>query len=80
LHVTPDAASGGPLALVRSGDRVALSVSRRKLELQVGEDELNRRRAGLAQTARPHRGYAKLYADHVLQADQGCDFDFLRGP
>ena len=80
LHVTPDAASGGPLALVRSGDRIALSVSRRKLELQVGEDELNRRRASLVQTVRPHRGYAKLYADHVLQADQGCDFDFLRGP
>jgi len=80
LHVTPDAASGGTLALVRSGDRIQMSVSRRKLELLVGDDELNRRRAGLTQTARPHRGYAKLYADHVLQADQGCDFDFLRGP
>jgi dihydroxy-acid dehydratase len=80
LHVAPDAASGGPLALVRSGDRIALSVSRRKLDLLVGEEELNRRRGGLAQTVRPPRGYAKLYADHVLQADQGCDFDFLRGP
>ena len=80
LHVTPDAASGGPLALVRSGDRIALSVSRRKLDLLVSEEELNRRRGGLAQTVRPPRGYAKLYADHVLQADQGCDFDFLRGP
>jgi dihydroxy-acid dehydratase len=80
LHVTPDAASGGTLALVRSGDRIAMSVSRRKLELLVNDDELNRRRNGLAQTVRPHRGYAKLYADHVLQADLGCDFDFLRGP
>jgi dihydroxy-acid dehydratase len=80
LHVTPDAASGGTLALVRSGDRIAMSVSRRKLELLVSDDELNRRRSGLTQTVRPHRGYAKLYADHVLQADQGCDFDFLRGP
>jgi len=80
LHVTPDAASGGTLALVHSGDRIAMSVSRRKLELLVNDDELNRRRNGLTQTVRPHRGYAKLYADHVLQADQGCDFDFLRGP
>jgi len=80
LHVTPDAASGGALALVRSGDRIQMSVSRRKLELLVGDDELNRRRAGFTPTSPPHRGYAKLYADHVLQADQGCDFDFLRGP
>jgi len=80
LHVTPDAASGGALALVRSGDRIQMSVSRRKLELLVGDDELNRRRAGFTPTIPPHRGYAKLYADHVLQADQGCDFDFLRGP
>jgi dihydroxy-acid dehydratase len=80
LHVTPDAASGGTLALVRSGDRIAMSVSRRKLELLVGDDELNRRRAGFTSTIPPHRGYAKLYADHVLQADQGCDFDFLCGP
>jgi len=80
LHVTPDAASGGTLALVRSGDRIQMSVSRRKLELMVSDDELNRRRSGFIPTVPPHRGYAKLYADHVLQADQGCDFDFLRGP
>ncbi len=80
LHVTPDAASGGPLSLVRSGDRIRLSVSERRLDLLVDDGELERRRA--AQQARvsdhPARGYARLYADHILQADQGCDFDFLR--
>jgi dihydroxy-acid dehydratase len=79
LHVTPDAASGGTLALVRSGDRIALSVRDRKLELLVGEEELARRRAGWRPLPAPSRGYAKLYADHILQADAGCDFDFLLG-
>ena len=79
LHVTPDAASGGPLALVHSGDRIALSVRDRKLELLVGETELARRRAAWRPAPAPKRGYAKLYADHILQADAGCDFDFLRG-
>jgi dihydroxy-acid dehydratase len=78
LHVTPDAASGGPLALVRSGDRIALSVRDRRLELLVSEEELARRRAGWRPPPAPRRGYAKLYADHILQADAGCDFDFLR--
>src|SRR5690348_4842654 len=80
LHVTPDAASGGPLALVRSGDRIALSVSRRELTLRVDEAELARRREGIAPTPSPQRGYAKLYADHITGADAGCDFDFLRLP
>jgi dihydroxy-acid dehydratase len=79
LHVTPDAASGGPLALVRSGDRIRLSVRDRRLELLVSEEELGRRRAGLQQPWLPARGYARLYAEHVLQADRGCDFDFLAG-
>jgi dihydroxy-acid dehydratase len=79
LHVTPDAASGGTLALVRSGDRIALSVRDRKLELLVGDEELARRRAGWRPLPAPSRGYAKLYADHILQADAGCDFDFLLG-
>ncbi|HUW37221.1 MAG TPA: IlvD/Edd family dehydratase [Rhodocyclaceae bacterium] len=80
LHLTPEAAVGGPLALVRSGDRIRLSVSARRLDLLVDEAELARRReeAGLSKIASPTRGYAKLYAEHVLQADQGCDFDFLR--
>jgi dihydroxy-acid dehydratase len=79
LHVTPDAASGGPLALVRSGDRIRLSVRDRRLELLVSEEELGRRRAGLQQSWLPARGYARLYAEHVQQADRGCDFDFLAG-
>jgi len=79
LHVSPEAAAGGPLALVRSGDRIRLSVSGRRLDLLLGEAELARRRA----THRPvlvnaERGYARLYLQSVLQAEMGCDFDFLR--
>jgi len=79
LHITPDAASGGPLALVRSGDRIRLSVKDRKLDLLVSEAELSRRRADLKVPPLPARGYARLYNEHILQADGGCDFDFLRG-
>jgi dihydroxy-acid dehydratase len=79
LHVTPDAAAGGPLALVQTGDRIAVSVARRKIDLLVESAELGRRRAAIEPArARPTRGYAQLYAEHVLQADEGCDFDFLR--
>jgi len=79
LHVTPEAAVGGPLALVQAGDRIRLSVSQRRLELLVGDDELALRRSRLAASAAaPLRGYARLYHQHVLQADGGCDFDFLR--
>jgi dihydroxy-acid dehydratase len=81
LHVVPEAAAGGPLALVRTGDRIRLSVRERRIELRVDEAELAARRAALpAPPPRPVRGYQKLYADHVQQADLGCDFDFLRGP
>jgi dihydroxy-acid dehydratase len=81
LHVTPEAAAGGPLALVKNGDRIAISVSKRKIDLLVDDAELARRRAAWKPTApTPTRGYARLYNEHVLQADQGCDFDFLRGP
>jgi dihydroxy-acid dehydratase len=81
LHVTPEAAAGGPLALAQNGDRIALSVSRRTLDLLVDDAELARRRQALKPSAaQPKRGYARLYAEHVLQADQGCDFDFLQGP
>lgn len=79
LHVTPDAASGGPLAAVRSGDRIRLSVKERRLDLLVDEAELAARMRSLAPAAPPARGYASLYHRHVLQADGGCDFDFLRG-
>jgi dihydroxy-acid dehydratase len=79
LHVSPDAASGGPLALVRDGDRIRLSVSNRSLDLLVPDSELRRRRTEMATTnPTPERGYARLYHQEVLQADQGCDFDFLR--
>jgi len=79
LHVAPDAASGGPLAFVRSGDRIRLSVRDRRLDLLVNEEEMARRRAGFTPPPIPPRGYARLYAEQVLQADQGCDFGFLRG-
>ncbi|MCX7892607.1 MAG: dihydroxy-acid dehydratase [Burkholderiales bacterium] len=80
LHVAPEAAVGGPLALVRPGDRIRLSVRERRLDLLVDEQELARRRAAWQPPAdAPRRGYRKLWFDHVLQADEGCDFDFLRG-
>jgi L-arabonate dehydrase len=80
LHVSPESAVGGPLALVRDGDLIELDVEARRLDLLVAEDELARRRA--AWTAPPpvaQGGYQKLYIDHVMQADQGADFDFLVG-
>ncbi len=79
LHVSPEAAVGGPLALVRSGDRIRLSVRERRVDLLVGEAELARRRAAWrAPVSTPARGYARLYYEHVEQAERGCDFDFLR--
>jgi dihydroxy-acid dehydratase len=79
LHVSPEAAVGGPLALVRNGDRIKLSVRERKIDLLVSEAELRKRKTEWrAPSATPDRGYAKLYMDHVLQAEHGCDFDFLR--
>jgi dihydroxy-acid dehydratase len=79
LHVTPDSASGGPLGLVRNGDRIRLSVKERRIELLIEDGELQQR-ASTAKSARPkaERGYAKLYAQEILGADDGCDFAFLR--
>ncbi len=80
LHVSPEAAVGGPLALVRDGDRIRLSVASRTLDLRVDEAELARRRAAWhAPAVPPPRGYAQLYMERVLQAEEGCDFDFLVG-
>jgi len=79
LHVSPDAASGGNLALVRSGDRIVLSVREKRLDLLLSDDELNMRRARWNPPEVPARGYARLYREQVLQATEGCDFDFLRG-
>lgn len=79
LHVTPEAAIGGPLGLVRDGDRIKLSVANRSIDLLVDDAELDRRRAEQTPSLpKPPRGYQKLYMDTVLQADQGCDFDFLK--
>jgi dihydroxy-acid dehydratase len=78
LHVSPEAAAGGPLALVKNGDRIRLSVKERRIDLAVPAEELARRKAAWKPpVAMPARGYAKLYMDHVLQAEHGCDFDFL---
>lgn len=80
LHVSPEASAGGLLALVQSGDLIELDVPTRSLQLLVAEDELVRRRAAWTAPAPPAtRGYAKLYIEHVLQADKGADFDFLVG-
>ena len=81
LHVTPEAAGGGPLRLVQTGDRIRLSVQERSLTLQVADDELARRAAAspLVEPA-AERGYRKLFLQTVTQADQGADFDFLRAP
>ena len=79
LHVTPEAAAGGPLGLVRNGDRIRLSVERRLLDLLVSDEELSARRQAHRPPEPPARGYARLYHDHVLPADAGCDFDFLQG-
>ena len=77
LHVAPEAAAGGPLAIVRSGDRVRLSVSNRRIDLLVPEEEQKRRFGSWSPPPLPDRGYAALYRRSVMQAPQGCDFDFL---
>jgi dihydroxy-acid dehydratase len=79
LHVTPDSVSGGPLGLVRDGDRIRLSVKERRIDLMVEEADLKRRAAAARPVEmKPERGYAKLYASEILGADDGCDFAFLR--
>jgi len=80
LHVAPESFVGGPLAFVRDGDLIELDVAARKLELKVSDEELARRRAAWKRPApRYERGFGALYQQHVTQADQGCDFDFLEG-
>ncbi|NNK93144.1 MAG: dihydroxy-acid dehydratase, partial [Desulfobacterales bacterium] len=79
LHASPEAAVGGPLALIRNGDMISLNVPERKLTLAVADDELELRRAVLrpAPDTEQMRGYLRLFHDHVMQAGSGCDFDFL---
>ncbi len=80
LHTAPEAAAGGPLALVKDGDMIELDVAGRRLHLDVSDEELAKRRAAW-KAPKPHytRGYGKLYLEHVNQADEGVDFDFLKG-
>jgi len=80
LHIAPESAIGGPLALVRTGDTIVVDVAARLLAMEVDETELMERRAHWRPPASPYaRGYAKLYREHVTQADKGCDLDFLEG-
>ncbi|HZV60440.1 MAG TPA: dihydroxy-acid dehydratase, partial [Candidatus Eremiobacteraceae bacterium] len=78
LHVSPEAAVGGPLGLIRTGDEIKLSVKERRIEMRVSETVLESRRRELRSTPKPTRGYAKLFADSVLGPEFGCDFNFLR--
>jgi dihydroxy-acid dehydratase len=82
LHIAPESAVGGPLAIVQTGDRISLDVEARRLELLIDDVELQRRlaawNASPPHREKPMRGYARLFEDCVLQADQGCDFDFLQ--
>ena len=84
LHIAPEAAIGGPLAIVRTGDRITLDVEARRLDLLLPEAEIAARleawRASLPPREIPTRGYARLFHDHILQAPEGCDFDFLQNP
>jgi dihydroxy-acid dehydratase len=87
LHVAPESAIGGPLAIVQTGDRITLDVKARRLDLLIDDTEFNtgvaaRQAANASRTSSPHRsiptrGYARLFEDHILQADEGCDCDFL---
>ena len=79
LHVCPEAAVAGPLALVHSGDMITLDVPARSLRLEVPEETLARRRSEWKPLVVPERGWQHLYAEHVMQADKGADLDFLVG-
>jgi dihydroxy-acid dehydratase len=78
LHVAPESYVGGPLAFVQTGDEIEVDVAARRIHLHVSDEELARRRAAWTQPApRYPRGYGALYSEHIGQADEGCDFDFL---
>jgi dihydroxy-acid dehydratase len=82
LHVTPEAAAGGPLGIVQTGDWIILDVPSRRLTLDLTQEELSSRspnRATVDGFAKPKRGWERLYVDHVMQADTGADLDFLQG-
>jgi dihydroxy-acid dehydratase len=80
VHAAPEAAVGGPIALVKDGDWITLDVSAGRLDVEVSDAELAERRKHWRAPARfTERGFTRLYVDHVTQADKGCDFDFLMG-
>jgi dihydroxyacid dehydratase/phosphogluconate dehydratase len=80
LHVAPESFVGGPLALLREGDVIRLDVSARRIDMVVGEDELQKRRAEWRAPVGVYpRGYGRLFLEHIKQAHEGCDFDFLEG-
>ncbi len=82
LHITPESAVGGPLALVKNGDMIRLDVAKRSIDLLVDAPELEKRRGAMKPVITPdwaRRGYAHLFNETILQADEGCDFDFMRG-
>jgi len=80
LHVAPESFVGGPLAFVRNGDLIELNVEKRELNLKISAEELQRRKSGWKAPARKYeRSYGAIFSQHVKQADEGCDFDFLEG-
>jgi len=80
LHVAPESAVGGPLAFVRDGDLIELDVEKKVLNLKISPEEFEKRRSGWKAPVRKYeRGYGVIFAQHVKQADEGCDFDFLEG-
>jgi dihydroxy-acid dehydratase len=80
LHVAPESWVGGPLALVRTGDTIELDVPRRRLQLAIDDAEMmKRKRAWKAPAKKFERGYGALFSQHIRQANEGCDFDFLEG-
>jgi dihydroxyacid dehydratase/phosphogluconate dehydratase len=79
LHSVPEAALGGPLAIVQDGDMITLDAANRRLTLEVSEEEIGRRQRAWSPPPPMSGGYQQLYVERVLQADRGCDFDFLVG-
>jgi dihydroxy-acid dehydratase len=80
LHVAPESFVGGPLAFVRNGDLIELNVEKRELNLKISPQEFEKRRSGWKPPARKYeRSYGAIFSEHVKQADEGCDFDFLEG-
>jgi dihydroxy-acid dehydratase len=78
LHIAPEAAAGGPLQAVRNGDRIRLSIAEKRIDLLIDDAEIERRLRAFSPPPTPARGYRALYRRSVMQAPDGCDFDFLQ--